>query len=152
MLRAVRVWNWQSGASIAVATGCHTGVTGTTRASSPRKTTPSDRLAASNGRLKNASPVRRLMGLIGAVLLVAALVKELSRPAGERTWQGTVARVVPYDFRVPTLARVRERLWAPEDPHLLAPQVFGVGWSVNLGRLVAMLRANRKQVSESSGV
>ena len=29
---------------------------------------------------------------------------------------------------------------APEDPRLLTPQIFGVGWSVNLGRLVALLR------------
>ena len=103
-------------------------------------------------RAKRTSPMRRLMGLIGAALLVAALVKELSRPAGERTWHGTVARVVPYDFRLPTLARLHERMWAPEDPHLLTPQVFGVGWSVNLGRLVGMLRTNREQVSEASAV
>src|SRR5262249_24495966 len=45
-----------------------------------------------------------------------ALLQELRRPAAERTWTGTVAGVVPYDFRRPTLARIRQRLWAPDNP------------------------------------
>jgi len=38
--------------------------------------------------------------------------------------------------RLADRARVRERMWAPDDPHLVMPQVFGVGWTVNLGRLL----------------
>lgn len=87
------------------------------------------------------SPVKWIGRIIGAALLVAALAQELSKPASERTWTGKVASVVPYDFRRPTLARLQERLWAPEDPHLMTPQVFGVGWSVNFGRLVALVRS-----------
>lgn len=71
--------------------------------------------------------------LIGAAV-VAALADQLRRPAAERTWHGRVAGV-PYDFRRPTLARLRATFWNPDNPSLLAPHAFGVGWSVNLYRL-----------------
>jgi Family of unknown function (DUF5808) len=88
----------------------------------------------------NKSPFRWVGRIIGGALVLAALGQELSKPASERTWNGKVASVVPYDFRRPTLARLRERLWAPEDPHVMTPQLFGVGWSVNFGRLMSLLR------------
>jgi hypothetical protein len=43
---------------------------------------------------------------------------------------------VPYDWRRPTLARFKERWWNPEEPRLLVPKVFGVGWDINLARLL----------------
>jgi hypothetical protein len=73
-------------------------------------------------------------------LLAAALVTELRKPRELRTWHGLVAGVVPYEFRPPTLARVRERWWNPQDDRLLTEHVFGVGWSINLARLARMLR------------
>ena len=73
-------------------------------------------------------------------LAVAAVVKELRLPAEERTWHGVVAGFVPYDYRVPTLARFKERLWAPDSEHVFNPQVFGVGWTVNVGRVVELVR------------
>jgi Family of unknown function (DUF5808) len=80
---------------------------------------------------------RRWIGLgVGAALLGAALATELRKPAGERTWQGRIAGRVPYDLRPPTPTRVRHRLWNPADRRLLVPTVFGVGWTVNLGRLL----------------
>jgi hypothetical protein len=88
-----------------------------------------------------SSPVKWIGRIIGLGLLVAALGKELSKPASERTWTGKVASFVPYDFRRPTLARLRERLWSPENPHVMSPQVFGVGWTVNFGRVMSLLRA-----------
>ncbi len=42
---------------------------------------------------------------------------------------------MPYDFRRPTLDRLRERMWNPDDPHIIVPRFFGVGWDINLGRL-----------------
>jgi hypothetical protein len=78
--------------------------------------------------------------MAAAAAVVAAVTKELSTPADERTWHGEVAGFVPYDFRKPTLERVRERLWAPDDPHLFTPHVFGVGWTVNLGRVASLLQ------------
>jgi hypothetical protein len=68
-------------------------------------------------------------------LAVAAVVKELRKPPAERTWHGKVAGVVPYDFRRPTVARLRERCWNPHDRRFLTPQVFGIGWTFNLARL-----------------
>lgn len=80
---------------------------------------------------------RRWLGLgLGTALLGAALATELRKPAGERTWHGRMAGRVPYDLRPPTLARVHERLWNGADRRILVPTVFGVGWTVNLGRLL----------------
>jgi Family of unknown function (DUF5808) len=78
-------------------------------------------------------------------LVIWAVVQELRRPPGERTWHGELAGIVPYDLRPPTVARARERLWSPENPHLVVPQVFGVGWTLNLGRLVSLVRPRRTQ-------
>lgn len=75
--------------------------------------------------------------MVGPTLLVAALATELSRPPGSRKGYGRVLGVVPYDFRVPTLRRVRERWCNPNDDRLLTEQVLGVGWSLNLARLFA---------------
>jgi hypothetical protein len=71
---------------------------------------------------------------------VAAVAKELRTPADERTWHGVVAGFVPYDFRPPTVARLRERVWAPQEEHLLSPHPFGVGWTINAGRIVTLIR------------
>ncbi|GAB2463799.1 hypothetical protein GCM10007967_17700 [Xylanimonas ulmi] len=83
--------------------------------------------------------LRNLLTAAAIALSVAAVVKELRTPAPERTWNGKVA-AVPYDFRVPTLARAKERLWDPEAANLVGPRVFGVGWTLNVGKLVAEVR------------
>ena len=86
------------------------------------------------------SRVSILVRLLGFVVTAWAVVRELHTPRELRTWHGRVAGFVPYDFRLPTVARVRERLWNPRDSRLLMPSVFGVGWTLNAGRLVALLR------------
>ena len=48
---------------------------------------------------------------------------------------------MPYDFRMPTVERVKERMWNPSTSTLIDPRVFGVGWTLNLGRLVELVRA-----------
>jgi Family of unknown function (DUF5808) len=99
-----------------------------------------------------SSPVKRLTRLVSAALLIAAIGKELSKPASERTWTGRVASFVPYDFRRPTFARAQERLWAPDNPHLMTPQVFGVGWTVNFGRVMSLLRARGGSAGQAGTV
>jgi hypothetical protein len=99
-----------------------------------------------------SSPVKRLTRLVSAALLIAAIGKELSKPASERTWTGRVASFVPYDFRRPTFARAQERLWAPDNPHLMTPQVFGVGWTVNFGRVMSLLRTRGASAGEAGTV
>ena len=85
-----------------------------------------------------AKPRSRWRGLgLGLILIGTAVAVELRKPAEERTWEGRIAGLVPYDLRPPTLARVRERLWNPTDRHIFVPTVFGVGWTVNFGRLLA---------------
>ena len=82
-------------------------------------------------------PSARLI-LVG--LTAAALAVQLRRPDNDRDWHGALGGVIPYDFRPPTLARLRETYWAPEVDELFRPQAFGVGWGVNVGRLVKVYR------------
>ena len=77
---------------------------------------------------------------LATILLIAAVVQELRKPKESRQWHGRVAWFVPYDFRTPTLGRVKTAIWAPENPSIIVPNVFGVGWTLNIGRLVYLLR------------
>ena len=63
----------------------------------------------------------------------------------ERTWHGKVAGVVPYDFRVPDLQRLRNAYWNPDSDVLFTEQVVGVGWSVNLPVAMRKLSATASQ-------
>jgi hypothetical protein len=75
---------------------------------------------------------------LGLVALAGfAVVQELRKPATDRQWHGKVGPI-PYDFRMPTMERIRARLWSP-DAAILQPQVFGVGWTVNLAALLRRL-------------
>ncbi len=80
-----------------------------------------------------------IMKLAAIGLVVAAVVDQLRRPSEERTWEGTVAAIVPYDFRMPTIERARSRWWNPDEHRLFVPQVFGVGWTVNFARLAGLV-------------
>jgi hypothetical protein len=89
---------------------------------------------------RRVNKVQQIMRLASMLLVVAAVVQELRKPSAERTWHGKVAGFVPYDFRKPTLDRVRQSLWQPDRESLISPQVFGVGWTLNVGRLVELIR------------
>jgi hypothetical protein len=80
---------------------------------------------------------RRLAGAaVGLGLLTAAVATELRKPRRSRAWHGRIAGVIPYDLRPPTLDRFRLRWWNPDDPRILTPRAFGVGWDINVGRLL----------------
>ena len=83
---------------------------------------------------------RRFVKVVAFGLVVAALIDQLRRDPEERTWEGSVAGIVPYDFRMPTLERARSRWWNTDDDRLFVPQVFGVGWTINLARLARLAR------------
>jgi hypothetical protein len=83
--------------------------------------------------------VRRLVRFAVFGLVVAAVATELSKPEPERTWEGRVFGIVPYDFRPPTWQRIREAYWNPESDRLFSDRVFGVGWSVNLHRAKTLM-------------
>ena len=83
--------------------------------------------------------MRRLVRFVTFGLVVAAVATELAKPAPERTWQGRVVGLVPYDFRPPTWARIREAYWNPQSETLFSDRVFGVGWAVNLYRAKTLM-------------
>ena len=76
--------------------------------------------------------VRGIWNAILAVIAVIAIVQELRKPKEERTWHGKVGDLVPYDFRIPTVERIRTTYWNPEGP-ILSGKAFGVGWAPNFG-------------------
>ena len=83
--------------------------------------------------------VRRLVRFAAFGLVVAAVATELSKPEPERTWEGRVFGLVPYDFRPPTWQRIRDAYWNPNSDRLFSDRVFGVGWAVNLYRAKTLM-------------
>lgn len=81
---------------------------------------------------KKGSTLRDIYRLALVIIGVMAIVKELQKPAKERTWHGKVADFVPYDFRMPTADRFRDTYWNPEGP-VISSKAFGVGWAPNFG-------------------
>ncbi|MFC4123793.1 DUF5808 domain-containing protein [Nocardia rhizosphaerae] len=49
--------------------------------------------------------------------------------------QGTFAGM-PYDWRRPTVARLKARYWNPDDPRVFTPKAFGWGYDLNVYRLL----------------
>jgi hypothetical protein len=84
---------------------------------------------AKNGML------RTVIGIGVTGLISAAIVDQLRRPTDERTWQGTIFGI-PYDFRPPTLEKLRNTVWNKETAELFVPHAFGIGWSINFYPLV----------------
>jgi uncharacterized protein DUF5808 len=78
--------------------------------------------------------VRRAFRGAWIVVLAAALVDAMHK----NRLHGEVFGFVPYDFRMPNVERVRRRSWDPESQRVLTPTSFGVGWSVNLGRIARL--------------
>src|ERR1700674_2866258 len=83
--------------------------------------------------------IRRLVRFTAFGLVVAAVATELAKPEPERTWEGRVFGMVPYDFRPPTWQRIRNAYWNPNSHHLFSDRVFGVGWAVNLHRAKTLM-------------
>jgi hypothetical protein len=77
--------------------------------------------------------------LVGLALVGAAVVAELRKPREERTWQGRLAGIVPYDFRPPTFEKLQQAWWSPDEERLFSEMPFGVGWTLNFGRLAKLV-------------
>ena len=87
-------------------------------------------------RNKKSPPLKNIafMLLLGAY--VATVIREqLNRPPEERTWQGKLLGI-PYDFRPPTVERLRNAFWNKNTAQVLVPQPLGIGWTLNLYPLV----------------
>jgi hypothetical protein len=89
--------------------------------------------------------LNNLLKIAAAAFVAAAIYQELKKPPEEREWHGKVADFVPYDFRMPTGARLRERLWNPEDPRIFTEHFFGVGWSINFYTLLRRLQMLKEE-------
>jgi len=81
----------------------------------------------------------RLAAVAAGAVAAAAVARELDKPAPDREWHGDVGGV-PYDFRPPTAEKLRRTLWDADNPKVLVPHGFGVGWSVNFARLAAFVQ------------
>ncbi len=84
--------------------------------------------------------IPRALQAVAITVAVVAVLKELEKPKSERTWCGTVAGFVPYDFRVPSLRKLVRSFWNPYDPRVFTQPVFGVGWGINFYALLEKLR------------
>lgn len=82
--------------------------------------------------------LRKLWRLVLVVIGVIAIVQELKKPPKKRTWHGKVGDLVPYDFRLPTVERIRATHWNPDGP-ILPGKAFGVGWALNLGAVKKLI-------------
>lgn len=94
--------------------------------------------------------LNRLIRWLGFGLLVAAVATELAKPSDEREWHGQLGGIVPYDLRPPTPARLKAAWWAPDDPRLFTGRAFGVGWAVNLARVVDLVGQARDRAPSRS--
>lgn len=91
----------------------------------------------------------RVLQVVALALALAAVCQEMEKPKEERKWHGTVAGFVPYDFRLPTLERLKETWWNPYDSRIFVPRAFGIGWAVNFHAFLENLRmTGQEDVSE----
>ena len=89
---------------------------------------------------KKKATAQDLWKLVLLIIGIIAVVQELRKPAEERTWQGKVGDLVPYDFRKPTVERFRATYWNPDGP-ILSGKAWGVGWAPNFGAVKRLLGA-----------
>ena len=98
------------------------------------------RNSAASNKKESRSRQMKPLKLLAAGLAIAAVIKELRLPKEERTWHGVLAGFVPYDFRMPTVDRIKNTFWDPAGA-IVVDRVFGIGWTINLGAVVARVRS-----------
>lgn len=75
----------------------------------------------------------KVLLILGALLLPPLALRLAGKPLTGRFFG------MPYDFTPPTLDKVRRTLWNPSDDRVLAPHVYGWGYSVNLNAIARRL-------------
>ena len=96
----------------------------------------------------NVKCLNRLLQATVITLTLAAVCKEMEKPKEERLWHGKIASFVPYEFRLPTLERIRETYWNPYNSRILVPEALGIGWTINFYALLERLRLIGQNFSE----
>ncbi|HZS77476.1 MAG TPA: DUF5808 domain-containing protein [Ktedonobacteraceae bacterium] len=85
---------------------------------------------------KKQNPIINALVVGGLATLVGLAIREqLQRPPEERTWHGKLYGI-PYDFRWPTIERIRDAFWNKNTARVLVPQAFGMGWTINFYPLI----------------
>ncbi len=87
-----------------------------------------------------------LMWLLRMAVFAAvagAVYTELRKPPAQRTWNGKLLGVVPYDFRIPSLEQLRSAYWNPRSPKVFTDRPFGVGWAINVPTVLRRLGVHR---------
>ncbi|HEX9437211.1 MAG TPA: hypothetical protein VGA16_08665 [Candidatus Limnocylindria bacterium] len=92
----------------------------------------------------------RTIRTLAWVALIAAIYQELKKPPAERTWHGKVGGLIPYDFRVPTVEKIRSAYWDPTSDTLFSDHVIGVGWAVNIPVLIRKLNEASRQYADAT--
>jgi hypothetical protein len=92
----------------------------------------------------------RMIQVATVTLTLVAVCQELEKPKEERKWQGTVVGVCPYNFHMPTVDRIKDAYWNPDDSRIFTPPVFGIGWAINFCSLLENMRILEADVSEES--
>ncbi len=82
-------------------------------------------------RKKIFSPINIILSILFLIYVAIAVTQQLQRPPEERTWYGKIAGI-PYDFRLPTVERIRNTFWNKDTSQIFLPQAFGIGWSINM--------------------
>ena len=77
----------------------------------------------------------RKLRAIASIFTFGAVIYDVKTRQSHGTYLG-----VPFEFRVPTRRRFKERLWNPDDSRVFTPHLFGVGWSLNAYQLARRLR------------
>ena len=77
---------------------------------------------------------RNVVLAVGAGLLAAALVEELRKPAPDRTWEGRIAGLIPYDLRLATPEGFRAARQRPEEARIV------LGYRLDLTRAARLAR------------
>jgi hypothetical protein len=81
----------------------------------------------------------RIIEVTAITVTMAAICQELEKPKEERRWHGKVG-FIPYDFRLPTIERVKALWWNPDDSQIIALPVWGIGWGINFFALFERMR------------
>ena len=98
-------------------------------------------------RKKSASPINFIIGLLTLIYVVIAVTQQLQRPKEQRTWKGEIAGI-PYDFRIPTIERIRATYWNKDTSRIFLPQAFGIGWGINVYPIIHPQEAQELQSQE----
>ncbi len=91
-----------------------------------------------------------IIRVLAFAAVAGAVYQELKQPPDQRTWHGKLLGVVPYDFRIPTPAKLMSAWWNPRSRKVVGDPAFGVGWSLNLAALTDQLRSTGTTRSAAS--